>query len=494
MERRASLAVAALCSVFFVKAAALALFVTPLWDVPDEAGHFGIVQDLVDGKGLPLPGASKLPENVLRDWMRAAPAQPMDNWVAQHPPLYHVLAAPFLAGARALTDDPRWLFRAPRLFSAICGAIALALFYLAFLRAGADEGLAFFSAAAIGFLPTFTQMASGTSHDIFVALLSGAAALFWARLHSTGRFADAAGMAAALGAMALTKLSALPVAAALLALSVRPLAGRGIGKLARIAAVAAIAFLPPAAWALRQWIRLGNARLHPISRSRFDVGSFFGYLREDPVVDHSFKNLVGLVGWTGSGGGQLRWMQISGPYLAVYLVIALAAAAGTAAWLVRWDRRERRLLSLASAAAVFAFCVLWLFAQSDGAALPKRLLYALAVAAPVAALAPAFTARGQDAIVLGSHAVYFVFGVAYLVNSWEGYEIYGQMRATNGRYFFAVLPFLAIAFVFPAAGWIRDRGRRNIVLAGAAAAMLLTEAAFFMQRVIPFYRSGPFYR
>src|SRR5215468_7355324 len=248
MQRRGTLAIGALAAVFFVKAALLGLFVTPLWDVPDESGHYGIVQDIADGKGLPLPGRSKVPENVLRDWMRAAPAEPMDNWAAQHPPLYHVLAAPFLLGARLATSDPWWLFRAPRIFSALCGATALLLFHAAFLAAGADAALAFFSAAGVAFLPTYTHMASGTSHDILVALLAGAAALFWARLVAGGRPADAAWMGVSLGAMGMTKLSALPVAAALIVLSIRPLASSGRRRAGLLLSAAVLAFLPAALW------------------------------------------------------------------------------------------------------------------------------------------------------------------------------------------------------------------------------------------------------
>ncbi|HMF09604.1 MAG TPA: hypothetical protein VKJ00_10740, partial [Thermoanaerobaculia bacterium] len=110
-----------LALLFFVKAAALALFVTPLWDVPDEVGHFALVADLADGRGLPTPGKSVLPEDLARDWTggRDLPAAQRWNWVAQHPPLYHLLAVPFLVGARAMTSDRHWQYRAPRLLSAL---------------------------------------------------------------------------------------------------------------------------------------------------------------------------------------------------------------------------------------------------------------------------------------------------------------------------------------------------------------------------------------
>ena len=126
----------AVAVLFLVKAVVLAFWVTPLWDVPDETGHYAIVADLAEGKGLPLQGKSVVPPDVMADWMHGgAPESPMSNWVAQHPPLYHLLAAPLLSAARAVTRDPRWLYRAPRLLSAVSGAAALLLFWRSSRRA-----------------------------------------------------------------------------------------------------------------------------------------------------------------------------------------------------------------------------------------------------------------------------------------------------------------------------------------------------------------------
>jgi uncharacterized membrane protein YhaH (DUF805 family) len=64
------------------------------------------------------------------------------------------------------------------------------------------------------------------------------------------------------------------------------------------------------------------------------------------------------------------------------------------------------------------------------------------------------------------------------------------MRATNGRYFFAVLPFLVLAFVFPASSLVR-RGRwRDIGLLALLAALFVNETLFFLLKVIPFYKGG----
>ena len=478
--------------LFLVKAATLALFVTPLWDVPDETGHYAIVADIADGKGLPLPGRSVLPPDVVADWARGKVLSTPErwNWVAQHPPLYHVLAVPFLAAARALTPDPHWRYRAPRLLSALSGALALLVLFAVFRQASGDAVFALAAASAISFLPMFSHMSSGTNHDVFLALLCGLAALFWVRLSRSGRFPDGLKMGVALAAAGATKLSALAVAAVLLAICWKWLGSRGGWRAAQWLAIAAVSVSLPALWALRHILLLGNARLHPVSREPFDPGSFLSYLRNDPVVDHTFKNFVGLIGWTARGAGRVEWFQISGIFLAIYVAAALAAAAGAAVWLWRTDRSRGRLAGRTAAAFVFLFCVFWLFSRADGSELPKRLLYSLLAAAPLLALPRLLSRESGSAEMLpaASQAVFLVFAAVYLVNSWEAYEIYGRMRATNGRYFFAVLPWIGLAFALPASRLVRAGKARNASLLVLAAALFVNETLFFLLRVIPFYR------
>jgi hypothetical protein len=479
--------------VFLVKAILLALFVTPLWDVPDESGHYAIVADLADGHGLPLPGKSVLPPDVVADWGKGRVLAPEEtwNWVAQHPPLYHLLAVPFLGAARAVTTDPHWRYRAPRLLSAISGAAALLLFFAVFWEASGDSIFAFAAASAIGFLPMYSHMSSGTNHDVLLALLCGAAALFWVRLAKTGDFSDGAKMGIALSLAGVTKLSALVVTTALLLLAWRLLASRGGKRVAQWLAIAAISLSLPALWALRHWLLLGNARLHPISRTSFSLKGLMAYLHDYPVVDHTFKNFVGLIGWTGFGAGNVRWFQIAGPYLALYVAAALAAAGLAAIWFWKTDRSGVRWMGRGAAAIAFLFGILWLFAGADGSEPLKRVLYALLLAVPLLALPRLFSREeGADLFPAMSQAVFLLFAVAYLVNSWEGYEIYHAMRATNGRYFFAVLPWIALAFVLPVVRLFRPGRSRNVALLGILALLFLDETAFFLSRVIPFYRSG----
>jgi hypothetical protein len=475
--------------VFLAKAVVLAFWVTPLWDVPDETGHYAIVSDLAEGRGLPLQGKSVVSSDVVSDWTRGKARDPVSNWVAQHPPLYHLLAAPLLWAARAVTPDPRWRYRAPRLLSAIAGAAGLLFFFLAFREASGDPLLSFVAAAGVGFVPMYSHLASGINHDILLGMASGLAALCWVRFERTGLFSDAMKMSGALAFAGAVKLSAVVPAAALWLLCLPRLSARGGRRLAQAIAIGAASLSFPLLWTLRHWWLLGNMRVHPVSQKPFDIADFFAYLRNQPVVDHTFKNFFGLIGWTGTGGGDLKWFQISGVFLAPYLLLALAGAAGTVVWL--WRRRPGvdRGLAAAAAAIIFGVCFFRLFARADGAEILKRVVYSLLAAVPFLALPLAFRRRpAGEAILAGSQFVFLVFSLAYLANSYEAFQIYGQMRATNGRYFFAVLPFLVLAFVFPAARLLPKGRRRDIGLLALLAALFVNETAFFVLKVIPFYR------
>lgn len=477
-------AIGALALLFLIKTAILALFVTPLWEVPDEPGHYAYVLDLTEQRGFPVYGKTPLPAEVIASWKVSAAERPPFNWVAQHPPLYHLLAAPFLLGARQVTDDAEWRLRAPRLFSVLAGTAALILFFLAFREATGDPAFALAGAGAVSFLPMYTHLSSGTHHEVLVALAMGAAALFFARLVRTGKFSDGMRMALVLAAAGATKLTAVPVALALLVLTPKYLAGRGGTKFAQWLAIAATALSLPALWALRNLSTSGHPLAYPAGRS-FRLAELFAHLREQPVFDHTFKNFLGLIGWTGTG--ELRWFQISGPYLALYLALGIIMAVSAAAWLWKSEKRGRGLF-----VAVFGLVFFGLLpAGGPPGGLAKHFLYSLLAALPFFCL-PALLTKSppREEIVRSSLFVVLVFGSAYLANVWRGLAIYGEMRAVHGRYFFAVLPFAALALAYPAVLLWKERKRRDLALLLILLALLLNESAFFLFKVLPFYRAA----
>jgi hypothetical protein len=484
-----------MATLFFVKAAALGLYVTPLWDVPDEPAHYAYTADIAEGRGLPMPGASVLPADVARSWLGKDAASPVPNWLAGNPPIPYLLEAPVLAAVELSTDSLPARVRALRLCDAAAGALVLLVLFQVLWEATGDGLMSFAGASAVGFVPMFTHLSSGLGNDVLTALAASVAALYYVRLCRDGRLRDAVKMGLALSVAGAVKLTAVPLAAGLVAMSWRRLPGRGAARAARAGALAVVSLLLPALWAGRIWWRLAySARTSAAAALR--PGAFLEYLRDNPVVDHTFKNFFGLIGWTGTGRGHVRWFQISGVHLLPFLLLALAllAAAG-----VRSARQVRlpggglhpgRALGAALAAAVFLAAWFWLFPALEGVALLKRLVYALLLAVPFAAVAePLEDPPFPTSVFAGSLFGFLVFGIFDLLNSWQAFQFAGRMRATHGRYFFAVLPLLLLAFAAPLSEG-RDRRRRNAILAAVLAGLCANEAAFFVHQVIPFYRGG----
>ncbi|MGH9367314.1 MAG: glycosyltransferase family 39 protein [Thermoanaerobaculia bacterium] len=487
----------ALALLFFVKAAALALFVTPLWDVPDEVVHFSTVSDLESGRGIPRPGRSVIAPDVVARWNRSLAGEPVFNWAAIHPPGYHALAVPFLRAARAATPDLEGQVRGVRLFSALCGALGLLVFFLVMREAGADPPVSLAAAAAVGFVPMYSHMSSGVSHDILCALLGGVAALFWMRLLRTRSLPDAFAVAVALAAAGAVKATAVPLAIALLALLPVHLEGRPRDRLWRGAAVALVALSTTALWSAWRG-KISGSDTGPAQGPAREATplALLEVVRDSPLLDHTFKNFFGLIGWTGTGKGEVAWLQVSGPFLAVYLLLAALLLVLAAAWVWRRDfggASSRDAVAAASwvlAAALLLASFAWL-ASGPGGAWPKLLLYSLFLALPCLSILRVWRPRrSPESAVFTSQSVLLVFTLAYLAHIARNALETGVLRGTHGRYFFVVLGFLLSAFALPAGQRLAGWRHRNRALAAGLLLLFANEAAFFAARVLPFYRGA----
>jgi hypothetical protein len=494
---RVSRAMWVVALLFFLQAGALALFVTPLWDVPDELVHYATIADIASGRGIPRPGKSVVPPEAVARWNPRLAGQPVFNWAAIHPPGYHALAAPFYLAARAVTPDFERQIRLTRLFSALCGAAALVVLFLVMREAGGDEPVALFAAGALGLVPMYAHMASGLNHDILCALAGAAAALFWMRFLRTRSLRHALATAVSLAAAGAVKATAVPLTLGLLVLLPVHLEGPWRRRLSRAAVLAAVALSTTVLWAVWRGKVPGTDANPAVGAPQAATpSSLLRTLRETPLLDHTFKNFFGLIGWTGTGGGEVRWFQISGAYLGVYLAGAVFAAALTALWVYRRDfdaASPPDATSRASwllAAAIFV-AVLAGLGPGSLTAWPKLAVYALLLA--VLGLAPprVWRRRGapENAVFTSQFAV-AAFTAAYLFHVLRNAAQTGAVRGTHGRYFFVVLGFLLPAFVLPAADAVRGRSARNRALLLAALALAADAAAFLAFRVLPFYRGG----
>jgi len=488
-DRRAAAAVALL---FFAKAACLAFFVTPLWDVPDEVGHFAYAADIADGRGVPPPGRAVIPPAVAALWLGRAGGPPIPNWTALHPPGYAIFAAAALRAARVFTPDLARQVRITRLTSAFFGAATLLLLYELLLLAGAGGPAALAGTAAVGCIPMFSHMASGVSHDTLSAALGALCAIAWVRLVRRPSWRAAAALALALAAAGAVKATIAPVALVLIALLPGRVPGRFAARVAGSALLALVAVSTTALW----WaLRLGGIPTPPAGRVRHGAAAFFRAFRDLPILDHTLKNFLGLIGWTAHGGA-LRWFQISGVFLAVDAGFALAVGLLAAAWIARRDfpagaaARPARVAGWALAGAVFLATFGWL--ASRPAVSPLKLgVESLLFALPFLAVARQPGAGAQvEEIVFSSQLVCLGFSLIYFWNVSRSYLLTGEMRGAHGRYYFAVLGFLLLGFYLPAADLLKRWPKRNRALAAAVGALLANEAAFYALRVIPFYRNA----
>src|SRR5262249_16313187 len=145
--------------------------------------------------------------------------------------------------------------------------------------------------------------------------------------------------------------------------------------------------------------------------------------------------------WTGTGGGDVRWFQISGVFLGVYLAGAALAAILTAVWIGRRDVASGRSPDGASRASWIlgaAVFVLILAGLGPGArtAWPKLVVYALLPGVVALSLPRVWRRRGppEDA-VFTSQFVVAVFTAAYFFHILRNAVETGEVRGTHGRYF-----------------------------------------------------------
>jgi len=486
---RAALAISLL---FFVKTACLALFVTPLWDVPDEIAHFSYAADIAAGRGFPVAGRTTIPPALVARWEPGANAGPVFNWTAMHPPGYHLAAAAALAGARRLTADFDLQVRLTRLTSCLFGAATLFLLYRVLMLAGAGGMVALAGAAGVGFIPMFSHMASGVSHDTLVAALGALAAIAWIRFLAERSYRAALLVGLVLALAGTVKATIAPVALVLAALLPARLPGSAARRALGAFGLAMLALSTSVFWV----VRLGRLPT-PTATGRRGHGpaEFFEVFRSQPIADHTLKNFFGLIGWTGHGF--LEWFQISGIFLAVHLALVLVLTLLTLAWAARidFDRGAGLRFDTAArwgaAAAAFLLSFGWLVSRPATSPL-KIFVECLLLAAPFAFWTSiGVSSDGPEDAVFTAQVVFLGFTLVYFGNVSRSYLLTGQMRGAHGRYYFAVLGFLLLGFVLPAADLLRKWRGRDLAIAGALVILFADETAFYLLRVIPFYRRLP---
>ena len=507
--------------LFALKVFYLAFWVTPLWDVPDENGHFAYVQDLAEGRGMPLLGKAAINKDIMSHLRKTNVKSKVDNWIAQHPPVYYAIAAvPYKIGSY-FTNDVEVLYRLPRIASVLSGALLLLVLFRSFRIVGLDTSRATAIAAAVGFIPMVSHMSSGINNDISLFLFCALATYYFARYLLQRNLRDAYFCALWMTIAGGTKMTAWVFLAPMVAILLLELPGpvKSWGKHA--AGISILALSAPLAWMVRNIVHFGNPFYIAGSGSKVrfvePVGrSFFEYLHLQPVFEHFMLNFYGLLGWCGTGSGQLAWFQvdrlprdvfsililclacISVVYVLVLMYRALAQAApqlpgnSLLSWvgcLIAKNQYSKVLIVLTFVVALLLAGYIGMTTYVTPSLFGGARVLAVTMLIFVGILALGlllFISDPIDRIVLYGVFLLLFFGAILVYKVYGAYFWTGQMRATHGRYFYPVIPVLLLSFAIT----LKRLHVPAVIIAIFAVLMACMELEAFVLQAIPFYLDG----
>ena len=515
-SRKYSNAILLIACLFTLKALYLGFYVTPLWDIPDETAHFAYVRDLAEGRGIPLLGTAKIGSDIMSHMRRAAVSKPASNIAALHPPVYYFFAAIPLKAGMIFTKDSEINFRLPRIIAAISGGLLLLVLYRAIRTLGLEEYKATLLASFVSFIPMVSHMSSGTNHDMTLFLFCALTALFFARFVVQQNVKDAylsAFWLTLAGGIKMTAWVLIPPVLFFIGLEMRcPVRY----WLKNMIGVFSVSLLVPVMWMARNVFYFSNpfytAGNHVSWQLKTPLNdTLFEYINKLPVFEHFFLQFYGILGGGGTGRGVLKWFMIGGVprsffsilmlmmmlLIAFFIIFLMCRSFKTEnsaeqeyqnllskIYLFLKPVRKYALISTFSIAIFFSFAI---FMNSFPASIIRNLFVVFFVFAGVSASGPLLYEKDLlSRFLLYSMLLCMIFATVLL---WEVYGIYlkdGRLRATQGRYFYPIIPFFIAAlsivvkrFKIPA--WL---------ICGLVVALAVMELEVFVLQAIPFYLGG----
>lgn len=444
-----------IAALFFFKSAAFALWVTPLWEIPDESGHYSYIDDLSRGE-YPVLGKARMTDDVAISWL-GPKHKPGPNWIAQHPPLFYALDAPVVVMAKATGLGFEGQVRSARLLSSLFGAMTLLGIGL-LIRAATDQpilGLA--GAIFIGATPMFIQLSSGVTHDTLVAC-TAAWGIYWCfKWLKSGSFNHALICAFLIGMCTITKITGLGLAVPLFAaMAYRLIAQKDLQLRTRILSVSMlwlVMFLPICLWMLRNYILfhefMPNAGIFIAPRPvNVDIG-FFDFMRKFPIWQNVLLNFVALIGWTGQSHGTVNFVQATGFTAQYFLGAILFSCALVILHPLRNLIGDFKLNVVAASLLVACAYLAATLTSHELATLTCAAILSIVTWTAIKNMRGA-TSNEKSAWFLftGSACVLF-FSFLYYHRIWDSHLNYGSVKALHGRYFYPVMPFLCLILLQP---------------------------------------------
>jgi 4-amino-4-deoxy-L-arabinose transferase-like glycosyltransferase len=507
--------------IFFCKVLLLAFWITPLWTIPDEKGHFDYARSLADGRGIPVMGDDVIDLDIMQDARgRFDVGEPGRNQIAQHPPLYYFCAGIFWKIATYLTGDSQWLFRAPRLMSVIAGTLTLIVLYYLILLITRNRFAALGLAACVGFIPMYSHLSSGTNNDTTVILFAALAVYYWVRYLLHERMSDGYVMGMWLSLACVTKMTALVMVPPMLTVIILEMNQAWRIRIRHAVLMTLLTVLLPALWMMRAF----RLHLEPAaatagsikSASTMMQASFIEYISRTDALESIFVHFWGMFGFSAAfrdvalarlGGWPLLFYTCSALVLLILLAWSLTRylliwhekmksvdvnsqpLSIIKAWhtlIVKWRGRDAASFILMALDLLLAFGTYWIVFESPGGTI-RSIFFAVSVFVLCTSAVVFIKPLGRDArMVCYSLLVIAFFCTVFL---WQLYEIYlraGWARALQGRYFYPMIPLLLTAYSIAAAKWLR---LPSWIFLAVAILFGLAEMATMLGQVIPLWRN-----
>ena len=479
----------AMALLFFLKFAAFALCITPFWDIPDESGHYSYVESLSHGH-YPVLGKARIARDVTDSWI-APDAHQGYNWIAQHPPLFYTIAAPAVATTRALGGDFRAQVHSARLVSSFIGALAV-LGLAAFLTLATGRVLLGMAGAIfIGATPMFTQLASGVTHDTLVACTAAWGLYWYVRWIRSTRPLHALLCAFLVGMCCMTKITgltlAIPVfmmiAARILMMDKLSRPGR---TLAWIGVVWLVMFLPTALWVAHNLVHFhkmfpdaGLLQVYPSKPN--DVG-FLQYMGKYPIWQIVLLSFFALIGWMGTLPGNTVTVQANGLLAQFFTASVLFGSLLAIFHTLRPSRETGREWAWVVALGVIAATICLSMSKYGFATVTCIALFTALLWTGITALRSVPHDSNHAWLALTGFVAIMFFSTLYYHHIWTSYTEISKVKALHGRYFYPVMPFMALIMLWPL-----RRGRWPVVALFSACAALVISDGFFLHFAFEMY-------
>lgn len=479
----------AIAALFLLKFAAFGLFITPLWDIPDESGHVSYALDLSRGH-YPVLGEARIDRHVVDSWLGPDHSQGR-NWIAQHPPLFYALDAPVLVIGRVMGVPFETQVRLARLVSSCIGAFAI-LGFMGFLTLATGRAmLGMAGAIFIGATPMFTQLSGGVTHDTLVACTAVWGAYWYVRWLKSRALSHVLLCALVVGLGCITKITMLALAVPLFfAIAYSIARDNGLSNpwrtLSRMALVWLVMFVPVSIWIVHNLVHFHmlfpDARILGVYAHRPNDMGFWHFMNRYPIWQIVLLNFIALIGWMGTLPAKALTAQADGLVAAFFTGTILCCSLAAIGHAFRWIRQRGLEWPWLVASAVAAITMCAAMTKLHYTTIACIALFVAVVCVGVANLFASRTDREHAWLMFTGCVLILLFSFAFYHRILEGYREITHVKALHGRYFYPVLPFFALLMLRPL-----RRGWLPVAALCVAVVALVVSDGFFLHYAFEMY-------